>query len=120
MWQCGLVEVEVAGVVPVASREMGVVERVRRIGRVRRDDGFRDAFRRQDRQIMIVMLKFAGLDTGLVVEAVAILETFLMRWPDEAKSAVNIKYATARALEQQHSYNSLLGMIKSRFRRKRN
>ena len=47
-------EVEVAGVAPVASCVVGVVENAWRSAGVRREVGFNEAFRRQDRQIMVV------------------------------------------------------------------
>jgi hypothetical protein len=69
-------EVEVAGVACVAFWGIGVDESVRRRIEARSGAEFEEAFRMQDRQIMVVILGISGLDFSLVVEAVAMLETF--------------------------------------------
>jgi hypothetical protein len=48
-------EVEVAGLVPVASRVIGVVVKERKRVEVRRGIGFNEALRRQERQIMMAV-----------------------------------------------------------------
>jgi hypothetical protein len=68
-------EVEVAGVVPVALRVIGVVEKARRSVEVWRGVGFNEALRRQERQIMMGV-GLGGMDRGLVVEVVAIMDFF--------------------------------------------